>query len=313
MEAKVLNTNIIITLLQAGADPSIKYLGKTALNYAGENKKLIGTDAYEALKKATDNFVQPVVPPSTAIVGVSSNLKDFIWLVRSGTPQEVQAAIAAGAKVDDQYYGDKGTLIKYGVNVENGFGWTPLMHAAAYNSNPEVISILLKAGAKVDFYDSSHVSPLMVAASNNQVSVITILFKAGGKVIDKDSDGRTPLMIAAGNNRNDVAMILWLLANGAIINERDKNGWTPIMFAANYNGSEVINALLKAGADRNLKSSDGKTALDYAKLNYFNTGAKDALGFIYSAPDTPTYGLVTVKRVCQHRIGQQATLGQLFQ
>jgi len=56
---------------------------------------------------------------------------DFFELVKTRTPQSVQAAIDQGADV----------------NAQNKDGATPLMYAAAFNQNPEVITTLLKAGA----------------------------------------------------------------------------------------------------------------------------------------------------------------------
>jgi ankyrin repeat protein len=57
--------------------------------------------------------------------------KDFFQLVKTGTPQSVQAAISKGADV----------------NAQNKGGLSPLMFAARYNQSPEVIMTLLKAGA----------------------------------------------------------------------------------------------------------------------------------------------------------------------
>ena len=58
-------------------------------------------------------------------------MKDFLELVKKGTPNQVQEAIEAGADLRAQ---DQG-------------GLTPLMYAAKNNPNPEVITVPLKAGA----------------------------------------------------------------------------------------------------------------------------------------------------------------------
>ena len=58
------------------------------------------------------------------------------------------------------------------------------------------------------------------------------------------------------------------LANGTSVKERDEIGRTPLMYASWYNKNpEIITTLLKHGADAKAKSSEGKTALDYAKDN----------------------------------------------
>ncbi|TFG58602.1 MAG: ankyrin repeat domain-containing protein [Spirochaetales bacterium] len=61
--------------------------------------------------------------------------QDFFELLATGTPGQVRTAIKAGLDV----------------NADLGDGYTSLMIAAAYNTNPEVITILLKAGANVNF------------------------------------------------------------------------------------------------------------------------------------------------------------------
>jgi ankyrin repeat protein len=121
-----------------------------------------------------------------------------------------------------------------GLGTTGNQGWTPLMFAAAFNSSPEVITVLVKAGAELEARTETGKTPLMNAAMfNSSPKVITVLVKAGAE-----------------------------------LEARTKAGWTPLMFAAMFNTSpEVITALLEAGADAKVKNQDGKTALDYAKEN----------------------------------------------
>ena len=44
----------------------------------------------------------------------------------------------------------------------------------------------------------------------------------------------------------------------------DKWGWTPLMAASANGKPEVVPVLLAAGADKDLRNNDGKTALDLA-------------------------------------------------
>jgi ankyrin repeat protein len=62
---------------------------------------------------------------------VNTQMKDFLELVKKGTPNQVQEAIEAGADL----------------RAQDTDGWTALMWAAENNQNPEVIMTLLKAGA----------------------------------------------------------------------------------------------------------------------------------------------------------------------
>mgnify|MGYP000276209955 CR=1 FL=1 len=107
--------------------------------------------------------------------------------------------------------------------------------AAETNTNPEVMEVLLKAGADIEVSDKYGETPLLLAVDGEIVmenpEVIDALLKAGADVNAKDVDGRTPLSRA-------------------------------VEFSAN---PEVIEALLKVGANARAKDKEGKTAADHAK------------------------------------------------
>jgi len=182
-------------------------------------------------------------------------------LVKTGTPEQVQAAIKAGANVNDR----------------DMFGRTLLMYAAEYNENPAVITVLMNAGAKLDDRaEFSGRTPLMLAASfNKNPDVIRTLLNAGAKMDDRDEYGMTPLMLAAEYNENP-DVITTLLNAGAKLDDRDELfGETPFMHAASGNENpDVITVLLNAGADAKAKSNEGKTAFDYAQDNPKIKGTK---------------------------------------
>ena len=111
---------------------------------------------------------------------------DFFELVKIGTSQDVQAAISKGADV----------------NARDKYGWTPLMYAAEYNLNPEVITALLAAGADVSARDKDGWTALMEAAlSNPDPLVIMALLKAGADAKAKDKAGKTAFDYAQGNEK----------------------------------------------------------------------------------------------------------------
>lgn len=81
-------------------------------------------------------------------------------------------------------------------------------------------------------------------------------------------------MIQAGEYEAVKAFI----ANGTDIN-RKSMGMTPAMYAARYNRVEILKLLIQNGAKLKLKSSNGYTALDYAKMSK----AKEAYAVIEKA------------------------------
>ncbi|CAL2102274.1 Ankyrin repeat protein [Tenacibaculum sp. 190130A14a] len=69
-------------------------------------------------------------------------------------------------------------------------------------------------------------------------------------------------LIRSGNFEAVKAMI----ENGTNIN-RKSTGLTPLMFAARYNRVDILKLLIEKGAKLKVKSDNGYTALDYAKMS----------------------------------------------
>jgi hypothetical protein len=72
----------------------------------------------------------------------------------------------------------------------------------------------------------------------------------------------TPLMHAI--HKNQPGSVQLLLSHGARVNERGGGGSTPLIMAAGYGYSDIVTALLKAGADPNLRAANGDDALSAA-------------------------------------------------
>jgi ankyrin repeat protein len=71
---------------------------------------------------------------------------------------------------------------------------TPLHAATLHGGYPEIIKLLLKAGAPVSSTNCyKNLTPLHVAAKFQSASAASVLLKEGAKVMAKDSDGKTPL------------------------------------------------------------------------------------------------------------------------
>lgn len=86
------------------------------------------------------------------------------------------------------------------------------MHAAGRNEKPDVITTLLKAGAKVDDRDEDGMTPLMYAAwFNPNPDVITTLLKAGADAKAKDYSGKTAFDYAGENTKLKGTTAYWAL------------------------------------------------------------------------------------------------------
>lgn len=173
-------------------------------------------------------------------------------------------------------------------------GMTPLLYAAR-DGRPEIARMLITAGAKVNTPDANKITPLLMAITNNQPDAADILIQNGAEINAPDFWGRTPLWAAVEmrdieysrdgehnvNRGRLLQLIGTLLDRGANPNARtaevpptrrflmglgdlswvDFTGQTPFLRAALSGDLTVMKLLLEKGADPNIPTSAGTTAL----------------------------------------------------
>jgi uncharacterized protein len=186
-----------------------------------------------------------------------------------------------------------------GERYEQKGGMNPLLYAAR-EGNAEVARTLLAAGADIEAREANGITPLLMAALNNQQEVAYVLLEHGAQVNVEDFWGRTPLFAAVdyrnldmnstiedspvSNNVDRVTvltLIQRLLDAGADVNARtrewppekkwlyalndvtwvDMTGQTPFLRAALSGDVQVMRLLLEHGADPNISTFGGTTAL----------------------------------------------------
>ena len=129
-----------------------------------------------------------VVVALSVLVALSSayaQTTDFFNLIATGTSQQIQAAIDQGADLKA---------------LDPKYSMTPLMYAATFSQNPEVIAVLLTAGADLKAQNKDGMTALMYAAEHNaNPGVITMLLKAGADGKAKDRQGNTAYDYAQKN------------------------------------------------------------------------------------------------------------------
>lgn len=90
--------------------------------------------------------------------------------------------------------------------------------------------------------------------------VCSLFFEAGMSVNVTDAAGTPMLNVAARSGRQ--AMIEWLVSRGAEINAISKDrGYSPVMDAVWKSSLDTVELLIRLGADLNIVSNDGQTAL----------------------------------------------------
>lgn len=185
---------------------------------------------------------------------------DWLELLKNGSPADIQAAIAAGADVNDY----------------DEHGYTPLIHAASSNPDPEVIRVLLEAGAEINRLSATRnfrasscagTSPLYVAVRSSNPEVVRTLVDAGADISHRRC-GHTVFMEALARNVSPEVVNL-LLEAGADVNQgnydvRFRTFTSPLLVAVRESTPEVVRILIDAGADVNQRNHRLATALTAA-------------------------------------------------
>jgi hypothetical protein len=125
--------------------------------------------------------------------------------------------------------------------------------------------------------DASTYTPFLRAAETCKVDTINLLVEEGADIygVRDDDFGGGALHIAAWNAVNPgerYQTLKRLIELGCNVNALTKADATPMMLAALCRHASSIRCLLEHGADRDLVSNEGKTALDYAKESDLQNG-----------------------------------------
>ncbi|HSP68606.1 MAG TPA: ankyrin repeat domain-containing protein, partial [Bryobacteraceae bacterium] len=210
------------------------------------------------------------------------------WAVQADDLELADLLIRSGAKV----------------SVATVAGATPFQ-LAAVNGSAAMLDRLAAAGADPNApLTRSGDTALMIASRTGKVDAVRVLLDRGAKINTQETwGGTTALMWAVSEKHPEVAKVL--IERGADVNARSyyvpaasgrgfegttpvaqkpgkefeefASGWlTPLMFAARENDLESARVLVKAGAEINAQSGDGKDALSLALFD----GSYDVADFL---------------------------------
>ena len=289
------NAAMIGKLLDAGVDPNRANAGgETALMTAARTGSV---DAVQLLlDRGASVDASDTVHSQTALMwAVIENHPDVVKLLLSrgaDANAHTNVTITKGEYVPARPAAASGTGIirQRALPTPNG-GMTPLLFAIR-DGNAGMMRLLLDHGADLNQTSGNHTSPLIIALLNGQVALASELLDRGAdpnaaddyhraalfaaidlrnfnheKYGDLPTDGRDPLDLikallqkkANPNLQTDTVPVHGLMQfDGSWVNF---DGQTPFVRAALSGDIEVMRLLLESGADPNIATTQGSTAL----------------------------------------------------
>jgi len=160
-------------------------------------------------------------------------------------------------------------LLSHGAdpNARDEDAKTPLYWACQWQ-NYDVVKQLIDRGAKVNLLEAgrqelySNYDPLIMAAQKRKPEIVQLLLEAGADMEVRDEAGYTPLHLACAHNRPAIARLL--IEAGAKPATSNQFGEIPLHWACFYGCADTVRLLLSRGADPDIKDVNGRTALTIA-------------------------------------------------
>lgn len=132
---------------------------------------------------------------SLLVIGCDQSMMDsaLCWASRYDNVKILDHLLRAGADVNGEVWG----------------GFTPLIWAAMYSSNPEVLQILLQAGSHINHASARYrQTALHAAVIRGHVAFTSLLLEAGAQPDVQDRMFKTPLLHAVQKSQPSCAALL---------------------------------------------------------------------------------------------------------
>jgi hypothetical protein len=135
----------------------------------------------------------------------------------------------------------------------------------ASKESVQEVSLFLAAGFSPDTRNKAGVPLLNLCARKGNPEILKLLIQAGAQLnLQADDRGTSALSESVMSKQYD--MVNELIKAGADLNVKSKDGQTALVVAAGSSDEKMVEILLKAGADPDIPDSLGASARKYASL-----------------------------------------------
>jgi len=139
------------------------------------------------------------------------------------------------------------------VNAPEADGTTAL-HWAVQRNDVELVTRLIRAGARVNAKNDYGSTPMSEAAIVASAPLLEALIEAGADVESANADGQTALMVVARTSQVEAARLL--IRRGANVNAAEQwRGQTALMWAVAQGQPAMVKELVAHGAEVNARST----------------------------------------------------------
>lgn len=156
------------------------------------------------------------------------------------------------------------------------------LHVAAVEQNPEIVRMLVEAGADIDApSEVNGKNALHLSAELGDVGLVALLVELGANVESRDLRGQTAMHLAARGEH--VLAVSRLIDAGAEVDSQELGkGLTPLMIASFQGSVELVKLLIDAGADVNAVNAHGRTPFFFATTDegYVNAGDGEVIRYL---------------------------------
>ena len=172
---------------------------------------------------------------------------------KAGNDWQISALLTSGANV----------------NLKDKDGWTALMYAVRYQESLNCVDLLLQAQADVKIKNKYGSSALMIASCYNNNPQIIKKLLSYYQMNDKEVLKSLVLLLSESQTSEytSIAKLNAFLDYSVPLNTFYE-GKTPLMYACEFgNSTKIIKVLIDNNAITSIRSTEGKTAYDYASEN----------------------------------------------